>query len=346
MFRIFTVLCCLCSALAAWGESYNFFMISDPHLGAAETYCTDPKVPRRYRTKKDIHRADKVMPVYEALFADIARKTDSSTRFVIEAGDLIEGGTPNEKTHKKVLEDALLFMQKHFKKLPIYMVKGNHEAFGLGGDAAYNKILVPAIARYAGKEKLEYANYAVTCGKDLFIFIDYYPKAQGYDFILKTLASLKTKPRYVFVTLHAPLFPYSGVKALALLEKLTEYNAVILAGHCHANTVTAFEKNGKKVVQVTVSTFVAKSPVKKQQLTDIQSSPQKMTEGFRNKMKRKNAAAVLPDFDKNWAPYFTEHRQFKGTGYARINVSGKEVSVSFQSVDLTQKPITVKLISK
>ena len=329
------------------GETYNFFMISDPHFGAADTYLTDPNAPRKYKTKKSIHRADRTMHLYKALFEDIRKKSNSQTRFIVEAGDLVEGATPNEATHKKVLNDALSLMKTYFK-YPIYMVKGNHDAFGLGGEAAYKAVLVKEIARYAGKEQLDFANYAVNCGPDLYIYMDFYPKARGFKFVRDTLKNLKTKPRYVFVILHCPMiFTYQFENdALPLCELLTEYNGILLAGHCHQNMITKFEKNGKAMYQVTVSTYTVETPLKTMRMIDTRTTPEQAKARFIEKVKMKKADHILSVFREKWAPNITEHRHFRGVGYAKFDVSDKGIQVTYQSVDLTQEPIKIKLLSR
>ena len=94
------------------GDSYDFFMISDTHFGTAERFCTDPKAPRHHRTRKDIHRADKAMPHYKALFSHIARSAGAGTKFLIEGGDLIEGCTVSEAAHGQELADAVSFITR------------------------------------------------------------------------------------------------------------------------------------------------------------------------------------------------------------------------------------------
>ena len=337
---------CLCSVLTC-ADEYNFYMISDPHFGAAETYAVDPKIPRKYRTKKNIHRADKVMPLYKALFADIQKKADDKTRFIIEAGDLVEGGTHNEETHRKVLTDAIELMKQYFK-FPIYMVKGNHDAFGMGGEKAWKAVALKEAARYANVDKLDFTNYAVKSGKDLFIFMDFYPKAKGFKFVRETIANLKEKPRYLFVILHCPMiFTYQFLNdALPLCELLAEHNGILLAGHSHHNTVSRFEKNGKSMYQVTVSTFVPNWPLRKLQIVDSGISVEKAKQMFVAKVKLKNEERFLPVFEKKWAPFVTEYRDFNGAGYVRFDVSDKGISLSFQSVDLKQKPLTLQLLTR
>ena len=333
------------SLAAPAGESYNFLMISDTHLGAAETYCTDPSVPQKFRSKKNIHRADRTMPALKAMFEDMAKKSDEKTRFLYEAGDLIEGGCRDEKTHEEVLRDALSLMKSYFK-YPIYMVKGNHEAYGMGGDDAYRAVLLPEIAKAAGQDKLDYANYTVTVGEDLYIFLDAFSgaKAKPWEYAAKVLDGLKEKPRYVFVGIHSPVIPshWSQKEIRAFRDRLLEYNAVLLCGHCHQNSVTVFEKDGKKLVQITVSSVL--DTEKKGLLHPAENTRDQMLEKYRKSLrKRWKKEDFLPEFDREWAPYITDYRNFGGAGYAKISVSDSAISIDFQSWVLTQPPLTFQV---
>ncbi|MBQ7207369.1 MAG: metallophosphoesterase [Lentisphaeria bacterium] len=346
-FFIFSALFALLCA-AGTGESYSFFMISDPHLGAASTYCTDPAVPKKFRTKKDIHRADKCMPAFKAMFEDMAKKTGENTRFLFEAGDLIEGGTKGEEVHKQVLTDAVGLLKKYFR-IPIYMVKGNHEAYGMGGEAAHRAVLLPELAKTAGLEKLDFTNYTVAAGGDLYIFLDCYSgaKAKPWEFLGKTLKSLDRKPRYVFVGMHGPVIPshWNQKEIRTVLDQLLEYDAVLLCGHCHQNSVTVYEKNGKKLVQVTVSTYL--EPKKKMLLHPAENTKDQLLARFRDSLKgRWKKADFLPEFEREWAPYITDYRNFGGAGYARFDVSDAGISVTYQSAVLNQKPQTFLLRGK
>ena len=333
----------LCAAGA--GESYDFFMISDPHLGAASTYCTDPAVPKKFRTKKDIHRADKCMPAFKAMFEDMAKKTGKNTRFLFEAGDLVEGGTPGEEVHKQVLSDALGLLKNYFK-IPIYMVKGNHEAYGMGGEAAHRAVLLAELAKTAGLEMPDFTNYTVAAGGDLFIFLDCYSgaKAKPWAFLSKTLKGLDKKPRYVFVGMHGPVIPshWNQKEIRAVLDQLLEYDAVLLCGHCHQNSITVYEKNGKKLVQVTVSTYL--EPRKKMLLRPAENTRDQLLAKYRTSLKERwKKEDFLPEFEREWAPYITDYRNFGGAGYAKFGVSDAGISVTYQSAVTSQKPLTFPL---
>ncbi|MBQ9503018.1 MAG: metallophosphoesterase [Lentisphaeria bacterium] len=344
--RFFIPLAAVLVSLLQAGESYNFFMISDPHLGAAETYCTDPAVPKKFRTKKDIRRADKCMPAFLAMCEDMVKKSDGNTRFLFEAGDLVEGGTKGEEVHKQVLTDAIGLLKKYFK-IPIYMVKGNHEAYGMGGENAYRTVLLGELAKTLGKEKLEYSNYAFMQGGDLYIFIDCYSgaKAGQWKFVRETLRSLKEKPRYVFVCMHPPVIPshWNQQEIRGICDLLLDHNAVLLCGHCHQNSVTVFEKNGKKLVQVTVSTFLDPKP-KKMPVRPAENTVKQRLDGYRNSLKNRwKNASFIPEFDREWAAHITEYRNFGGAGYAKFDVSDAGIAATYQSVLLDRPPVTVRI---
>lgn len=347
MMKFFFAMALTALSLCAFaGESYNFYMISDTHLGAAETYCTDPAAPKKFRTKKNIHRADKVMPALKAMFEDMVKKSDENTRFLFEAGDLIEGGARDEKTHEEVLRDALSLLNSYFK-YPIYMIKGNHEAYGMGGEEAYRAALLPEIAKTIGQDKLDCANYTVTVGEDLFIFLDGYcgSRKKPWEFAGKILDGLKEKPRYVFVAMHNPVIPshWDQETIRAFRDRLLEYNAVLLCGHCHRNTVTVFEKNGKKLVQITVSSFL--EPNKKGEIRPAENTKDTMVENYRKSLTaRWKKEAFIPEFDREWAQYITDYRNFGGAGYARIDVSDSGITIDYQSRVLTQPPLTFRIL--
>lgn len=327
------------------GESYNFYMVSDLHFGPEKTFSPDLAAPQKYRTKKEIQRSDRTLPEVKAMFEDMAKKSDEKTRFVYEAGDLIEGMTRDEKTHEAVLRDAISLMKSYFK-YPIYMIRGNHDSYGPGGEEAYRAVLLPEIAKTIGQEKLEYANYTVTVGEDLFIFLDGHSRkgrAEPWKFAEKVLSEQKVKPRYVFVCVHAPFIPsYSNQAEIrAFRDRLLEYNAFLLCGHCHQNTVTVFEKEGKRLVQITVSSYLG---LGKGLIHPAENTRDAYLESYREKLKtRWKQEAFLPEFEREWAPFITDYRCFDGGGYAKINVSDGGVSIDYQNRVLTQPPVTFQV---
>lgn len=227
--------------------------------------------------------------------------------FLLQGGDLIEGCNHNENVHKEVLTDALNLMKNYFK-FPIYMVKGNHEAAGIGGEAAYQTILLPEIAKYAGVKKLDSANYMIRQDQDIFIFLDRY-SPNWYEFLENSLKSLTEKPRWLFTIIHDPQLPNLNHQGYALrtIQLISQYNGILLCGHRHANTIVRYEKDGKRVVQTTVTTILKPGPAASMRICETESDVRQYKEKCRKKAES-NDKKTLQFFDQQWAPYLTDSR--------------------------------------
>ena len=81
------------------GESYSFHLISDLHLGPADTYHAT-------RFKGNRQRADLSTPALKNMLSRICKNTPD-TKFVIQLGDLIEGNTKGTAEHRKQIRSAL-----------------------------------------------------------------------------------------------------------------------------------------------------------------------------------------------------------------------------------------------
>ena len=321
-------------------ESYNFFMISDTHFGSAESFGSKP------RTRKKIHRADQAMPYYRTLFADMAEKSDEKTRFLSEAGDLVEGLAYSLDAHKKELKSAMDLLKKYFK-CPVYMVKGNHEAMGQFGAEAYRDVLLPEISNYAGN-KLSVANYTVSCGKDLFIFVDY--SSRWTDYVKSVLGTLTAKPRYLFLVIHLNVIPWCSPELVEMCRILSEYHGIILCGHTHRTMMLKYERDGKSVTQFTVNTYLqpARSRMKYAGVSEDLSG---FIAAFRKFRVKKGAQSAM--FEKEWLPWLALYREwtsfnpkYPAAGYARFHVSDQGIQVTVQSGDLAQAPYRFQLLNR
>ena len=324
-------------SLAA-GESYNFLMISDTHFGSADSYYAGPE--RKYRTKKDIYRASKAMDNICAMFADMVKKSDDKTRFVIHAGDIIEGYTKNQTTHEKVLRESFDLMNKYFSKFPLYFVKGNHEAAGLGGKEAWKNIGLPELSKTVGK-KLSNTCYSVRCGEDIFVFLDYSYKKHP-DFLKKTLDSLDFKPRYVFAVIHYEMVPYYFDIKQKVCNILAPYNGMILHGHSHRTQHLRYETANGLVTTFSLGTYIDPD-LKKMRFIKTDDNFANYAASLRKKAIRSHAVEF---FEKNLpgVTYYMEYSsRAKWQGYGKIYVSDEGVFAELQSADLTDKPLKVEL---
>ena len=324
-------------ALAAWcaavaGESYSFLFVSDTHFGAKKSYYTGPE--KTLRSRKTTDRADQAMPVYEALFARMAK--ESGAKFLLHAGDLIEGYTTGEAAHREELTNAIAFMKKHLE-IPRYLVKGNHDAVGLGGEEAYRDVMLKEIGRNA-KSELAEANYAFHCGGDLFVCVDY--STDWLKFLKETIEKQQTPPRYTFLVLHLHVMPFVGKKMIEATELLSRRNGFILCGHHHRSMMLKYRKDEREVVQLSVASLVQPT-AEQNRVREIDTDLAKFEKGFR---KRFNKPEQNKRFDRFWVPGLTEYRYVAGgPGYMRIDVSDAGVRAVLHPAASDDEPVIFTL---
>ena len=324
-------------AVAAWcavsaGESYSFLFVSDTHFGAKKSYYTGPEKALRSRKTRD--RADQAMPVYEALFARMAK--EPGAKFLVHAGDMIEGYTTGEAAHREELAKAIAFMKKHLE-MPLYLVKGNHDAVGLGGEAAYRDVMLKEISRNA-KSELAEANYAFQYGSDLFVCVDY--GTDWLKFLKETLEKQQTPPRYTFLVLHLHVMPFVSKKMIEATELLSRHNGIILCGHHHRSMMLRYRKGEHEVVQLAVASMVQPT-AEQNRVRGIDSDLAKFEAGFR---KRFNKPEQNKRFDRFWVPGLTEYRYVVGgPGYMKIDVSDAGVYAVLHPAAPDAEPVVFTL---
>ncbi len=323
---------------ATAGESYDFLMLSDTHFAPDSTFGSNPPP----KVKRKLKRFDQAFPHYKAMFADMAAKSDANTKFLIHAGDMIEGWahTPEAQLEQFQLIDKTL---KEYLKMPIYMVRGNHEAAGHPGKIAYSKEIAPRMAKNAGQTPGT-INYTVKYADDLFIFIDFYNK-KSYDFTKKTLESLTKRPRYIFLVVHPDQLPHVYDDNIAMCKLLSQYNAIILNGHTHRTRVVKYERDGKKLTQFSIGSYLMPTLIR---YGKVDTDLPKYLKFFRTS-KYITSEEMRRTFDTEVAPFITEYRQYNGikgtpAGYAKIHVSDAGITVTVQSGCLTDKAFEIPLI--
>ena len=334
MKKFYMLLCLISGIILSAGESYNFFMISDTHFGTAEFFAD--RVPERVRL-----RAGKAMPVYKAMFADMVKKSDANTRFLIHAGDIIEGNAKNAGLQAKEFEKVVTLLKNYFK-FPIYYVRGNHE--NSGGSEAYTKFMLPEISRSAGKT-LKVANYTICNGSDLFIFVDS-SHASWQNFITQTLQNNKKSIRYLFVILHIDyIVPFRDKPTRKLCKLLSKYNTLVLHGHSHQTVTITQNIDGKPLTSFSIGSYLYPKPGAF--AVEPDTDPAKEIVRIRRQGRLNSPPARKEFFDKMSLPFITKYQRFSlpgSQGYAQIMVSDKGVDAVIQSALLTQKPIRIPLL--
>ena len=336
--KILAVLFFSAAFLLGAGESYSFFAISDTHFGMPENYAK-PRPGAKGWFCRDPQRTVTALPVYRALFDDITAKAGKDS-FLIQCGDLIDGGTIGYEAHKKELFSALELLKNHIK-MKIYHVNGNHEDYGEGGKKAFEEVLLPAISASAGK-KLAYGNYTFSRGGDFFIVLDWRGRSKWKDFLKKTLASLKEKPRYLFVAIHTPFVAAGDPASREALDMLLPYDAIVFSGHIHQNMIAVYEKDGHAVTQLTVSTRLPERSGGKIVCAARKSSLEKYRE---TAAAREKKPARKESIEKLLA-HVTSYTGISGCGYLKIDVSDSGVTVFYQGTDLAEKPAKFTLLPR
>ncbi len=322
------------------GESYNFLMLSDTHFGPAATFGASPAP----KVAKKLNRSDLAFPHYLAMFADMAKKSDANTKFLIHAGDMIEGWahSPGAQFEQFQLLDTTL---KKYFKIPLYMVRGNHEAAGKTGKEGYFQAIAPAIAVNAGFAP-ETIHYTKKYGDDIFIFVDCYDSG-ATDFVRKTLNSLPLNHRYIFLIIHNDQLPQVYEQANEMRKLLLPHNVIILNGHTHRTRVLKYERDGKTLTQFSIGSFLMPKLIRYGKVNDNRGEYLK---NFRTS-KYITSEKMLQIFDAEVAPFITMYKEYggiKGTpaGYARIHVSDAGVTVTVQSGHPADKDFDIQLVTK
>jgi len=326
-------------------NSYNFFMISDTHFGSAASF--DAKTLDRKEIIRNIPRADRLMPQYRAIFADMAGKFDAETAFVINGGDLVKGYAKSVEAQKKEMTDAVALLREYFK-IPIYSVCGNRELAWKYGRQAYAEAMLPEISRSIGRN-LEVANYTVQCGPDLFIYLDYWSK-NWHNFVIDTLKGLKQKPRYLFLVVHAGVLPSCRTNDLKLCDMLaSRYKTIIIHGHTHSTRLIEYGKGKKNLVQFSVSTYLRSvGPGANYVLPGVDEREAGLA--LFRQLRAGNNAKKQQIFDtrctpniKRYTVWNSDNKRMAPAGYARFLVSDDGVRVIMQDADITRAPFEIKL---
>ena len=321
--------------LLSAGESYSFHLLSDLHLGAADTYH-----PTRF--KGDIHRAERVMPVFSQMFSDMMKVTPDA-KFVIQLGDLIEGNAKGQKEHEKQINEAVAFLKKSFP-CPVYHTMGNHEPYGIGNAEAIKTAFMPEIAGTIGKKQLKFANYTLSFKDDLFIFADFRNAAKSHEYILNTLKNLKKKPRYIFIAVHMPLV--TRLTDTKLVDELSKYNVIVMSGHIHRNLLIHYVKNGNSLTQITVCTKASVSDVKNQQMKLSSQDKKTFRDFILYQATKRKMLSFMPDYDKDWAPYISSFASCYGNGFATLHVSDSGVYLKYHGPGIAAPAVTLPVIKK
>lgn len=162
--------------------------------------------------------------------------------FVVQLGDITQGGAGNRELRRRMLKDGYSAVKAYFPKIPLLLVRGNHDASASdrGDDNPVDAVAKPPVVDELGVKSYENGCFAIRQGPDLFIAANgFIPAEQIVSFVRKTLDS-NPDARFVFFMTHLPVFPASINQPfwlvpghLEIAELLETRPSLIFAAHTH-----------------------------------------------------------------------------------------------------------------
>ncbi len=348
-----------CALLLSAGEKYSAIYFSDSHLGPESCYNMSKDNP--FRTKKDIKRDDATREYFNAMLKHIADHKGDNAKLIISGGDLIEGGTYGEEVHAKTLQNAIDRISRG-TGLPFFFTNGNHDAWGVGGAAAFDKVARAYLAKqpYAvtfAKDKG--INYSFELGGDLYVFGDFFTKKSHWiETILERISQAKPgQYRYIIVVTHPGMLGCGKTtrRVVEAAAKTAAKGGVILCGHSHRNKILKFESPLGKVSELMMATMVLgntrdafANPRDKMEVYWA-ACDQSLQLAVKKAKTEKAKVAAQGNLKKGeeiksyYGPYLKEYFEVSGNGYAKLDISDDGITVTLQSAQLEQAPIVKTL---
>ena len=241
-------------------SEYRILALGDLHFDGSAYHVREPanEVQKRGRLRNFAMWAG----ASQDLLADAAAHLDDSFPWDIQGGDISQGDGDTVELQTTMLADALKYMKQVFPDRPFLPVIGNHDLRVLdsyprwdeydesgcctqvaGGEyRPIKNAVLPFIAREAGLTAVpRTADYVLTRGRDLYIFVDPFHPGGATEFIRKALADVPDT-RYVFVVSHLALFPCEPATKWAawilpdsseIAEMLAPRRAILISAHTH-----------------------------------------------------------------------------------------------------------------
>ena len=267
---IFSVLLTGCTASEAvkipGGESYTVTVLGDVHYDGKQYHIAPEKTPA-LQQKRELN-INQWLDKSPQLLTAAAKMSRDGVPFIIQLGDIINGGCDNAELQGAAMKDAFVTVKKFFPGKKLFTLCGNHETWR-ANDAgkAVDSVFVPLMKNELGSDaKTDGANYAVRYGKDLYIFYDYRTKSgdrkkTGAEFTRSVLAS-NQDARHIFFLTHLPIFPCAKgnpgwivPEFKELIPLLAKHKAIVLCGHSHFWGHHIYRSGNDKLVQFMITSI-------------------------------------------------------------------------------------------
>lgn len=358
-FRFFVALAAAAAAVQAaapqpfeGGSEYRVLILSDTHFDAEE-FHQSPGANKSRQKERERNLGMWKSRSPKLLEAAAGRAEAVGAAFVVHLGDMAQGDCDTPELQKAMIEKAFADLKKYFPKLPLVVVKGNHDIRTKekrrDNDTA-NAALLPLVAKELKFGELKNGNYAFRYGPDLFIAVDGFVSAREcVAFVKKTLDD-NQHTRYVFLLTHLPLLPASPGSSFWLLpghyqiaSLLETRQTLVLAGHTHRPSFTTRSTKTGRLPQLVVCSLGAsfRSKAAPGNIQDWQSF---LTEAKKNTIRGDNAAKMR----KAWRIMeskgtYTHKQLFANSGFVVLDIGNRKVESRYY-INASAKPASTMLL--
>lgn len=336
-------------------DRYNVVILGDTHYDAKdpETYhagYTDPDPKREALHRSEFVRNGNMWA--ERCPRMVKRASclvDDETKFIYQAGDLIQGDTADAETHKRFLEDTMdLFKKSMETDLPFITVAGNHDLRGNDDKVAtqaYRDCMIDRMSRELGKEITD-TNFSFRVGEDAFVALNYASKDVP---TVEKMLKESEGARHVFVLVHTPVFPFDGKywywflmgnkkdsrseERRYIRSLLARNNAIVLCGHTHMTELTDWKGDGGRITQMTFSSVWAHE--NQALYKDLASGPKDYGELIQNEKPELKGGVATKLFDE-YRSGLQRYSTSDSAGSYKMTVDGGDVFVDFYGGDSTR----------
>ena len=332
--------------------AYDILLLGDIHYDSPDVRVESN--PRNKEYGRNIKQWESAIP---ELLQKASIRSQDKIDFAVQLGDFIQGDCGTQEKHALALSQSIQKMIEHLS-VPLYLVKGNHDMRGEGGEAAYREVAIPYMNEKLGVTNAipGSAHYDVMYNGDLFIYYDSIrPSIEFLEGALKRHAAA----RRVFFFTHLPVLPCSSGKQpdwilygqrpnrpeerRRVLSLLAKHDAIVLCGHVHRCSLVRYRSEEGTITQLSLFSMAMDSNAA--DLTELHypedayfASPNVI-----NRAKEKAVEEVMNDFKGRYLEYtvFSPSPDF-----AVLKIEDDNVSADLYLNNPTEAAKTLKLFPR
>lgn len=271
-----------------------------------------------------------------------ARLIDKDTRFVYQAGDLIQGDCGKGEVHRQMLDDVMNYFKGELAGLPFVSVVGNHDIRGVDAEKTYHDYMPQRMSEELGQD-IKRTTFSFWIGKDVYIVIDF---NKPDDAEVERLLEESKDARYTFVLIHGALFPmddgdgrwiYHGSerdteRRRHFRQLFAQRHVICLCGHTHTTEFYDWWGDGGRITQVTVNSVWANEEKQGKYTVTAEGAEHYGDMHRKNRGDRKDDSALYDEYREGLRTWTYS----RAAGCYKLNVSDRHVTLDFYAGDSEQ----------